>query len=115
MTKEKQIINSFNRMAIDIISENAKRGKYEYDDYIIMVCKKGGMPLKQRVKEFYEKNPDKYKEHLKQRRIQYRKRKNDGLCVKCGKEATINNSGKQILFCKLHQKLNNEYQNNRKK
>ena len=113
--RKQKILNSFEKMANDVINERAKCGSYEYGNTLIIVKSNEIKSVGQRVKEYYERNPDKMQLVLAQKRALYQKRKNQGLCVKCSEKATSNKYGNSIVFCKRHQKDNNKYQINARK
>lgn len=80
--QKEQIIESFKRMANDVIHNRVKLGIYEYGKYVIGIGKK----------------------HT-----------NEGLCIKCGKKAVVNQYGHSTIYCKEHQKESDEHQTKRRK
>jgi hypothetical protein len=89
-----------------ILDETLDYGTYKIGKYKIKVMRKEPLTPTERVKKYYENNPEAKEERNKQRREQYKKRKKEGTCTKCGKRKALKNK----IFCTKCRKKNLERQ-----
>ena len=76
-------------MECDDLPEQLKKGTiengwYKFGKYRVRVIPLKPLSASERVKRYYERNPEALEKKKKKQREKYRERKENGLCVKCG-------------------------------
>jgi len=75
---------------LETLFENLKYGDYIFGKFRIRITKYPSMSGAERTKLYFERDPTRIERRKKLRRDVYKKRKEAGICVKCGKNALKN-------------------------
>lgn len=92
MELKKLTDDGLSKLLCDIIDNKAEQRAYSFKKYKIIIGSVKNMSNVERVRKHYRLHPEKLKERDKKRRILYRKRKKQGICVRCGHIGTQDGS-----------------------